>query len=533
MTSVLIVGSGLAGLSFGALMAQSGRQVKVLDAHYHPGGYGHSFEFGKPARKFKYNAQFHYVWNCGEGRTVNRFLRRLGLEAEVSFESYDKQGFDRMRMPGYAVDIPGDWEELHARLARLFPEASKRIRAFLSETRALADELDNLPGLISPLRMLLRYFRFRRVIKWRKATLQQVFDHFKLPPAAQTLLGLQWPDFLEPPAELSFFAWTMLFAGYMRGAYYPTHHFEHVIDSLVKVIEDHGGEVCLRRRVSGFLREGTRILGAVAEVVDDGCAPTGESEEYRADMTVCNMDPQRAAQMIGLEHFSKDVRRCLEYEYSASNFMAYLAVEGLDLREHGFGKSNLFHTEEPDLNRAFEAMYKRGDYQKISFAMCVPSLLTPMAGDRPEGTQLVELLTVAEYGSFQQLRGESRAEYNRKKRAILDKMLDVVERDYVPGFRDALCFKITGSPTTNERYCLSPRGNSYGSRLIPRYIGPGRLTHHSSLQGLHFCNASAGFPGFAGTVWTGCNLYEHLTGDHFLRGPLPGRLVPKPAVRSV
>lgn len=529
MTSVLIVGSGLAGLSFGALMARSGRQVRVLEAHYHPGGYGHSFEFGKPARRFKFNAQFHYVWNCGEGRTVNRFLRRLGLEEQVGFESYDRQGFDRMRMPGYALDIPGDWAELHARLARLFPAGAPAIAAFLDETRLLAEELDNLPTPVSTWRMLLGYFRFRRVIRWRHATLQQVFDHFGLPPAAQTLLGLQWPDFLEPPRALSFFAWTMLFAGYMRGAYYPTQHFEHVIDSLVQVIESHGGEVCLRRRVQEFLREDRRILGARAQVVDDDGRPTGESEEYRADLTVCNMDPQQAARMIGLEHFSKDVRRCLDYEYSASNFMAYLAVEGIDLRAHGFGKSNLFHTEEPDLNKAFDAMVA-GDYSKPSFAMCVPSLLTPVAGDRPDGTQLVELLTVAEYGSFQALRAQDRAGYNRKKRAVFERLLAVIERDYVPGFRDALCFKMTGSPTTNERYCLSPQGNSYGSRLIPRYIGPGRLTHHSSLQNLHFCNASAGYPGFAGTIWTGCNLYEHLTGDRFLRGPLPGLLVPEQAV---
>ena len=55
----LVVGSGLAGLSFAALMAKAGRRVRVLEAHYHPGGYGHTFEFGKDGRRFRFNAQFH------------------------------------------------------------------------------------------------------------------------------------------------------------------------------------------------------------------------------------------------------------------------------------------------------------------------------------------------------------------------------------------------------------------------------------------------------------------------------------------
>ncbi len=67
---------------------------------------------------------------------------------------------------------------------------------------------------------------------------------------AQTLLALQWPDFLLPPNKLSFFAWVSLFSGYMDGAYYPTHHFEHVIESLVATIRKHGGEVQLNCRVT-------------------------------------------------------------------------------------------------------------------------------------------------------------------------------------------------------------------------------------------------------------------------------------------
>jgi all-trans-retinol 13,14-reductase len=72
-TDYLIAGSGLSALVFAALMAKSGKKVLVLEAHEYPGGFGHTFEL---ANKYKFNAQLHYVWDCGEGQT-NR--QRMGI----------------------------------------------------------------------------------------------------------------------------------------------------------------------------------------------------------------------------------------------------------------------------------------------------------------------------------------------------------------------------------------------------------------------------------------------------------------------
>jgi all-trans-retinol 13,14-reductase len=101
----LIIGSGLSALVFGALMANAGKTVRILEAHEHPGGFGHTFTL---AKKYKFNAQLHYVWDCGEGQTVNKVLTKLGLEHKITFERYDPDGFDRMRMPGYVLNIPSD-----------------------------------------------------------------------------------------------------------------------------------------------------------------------------------------------------------------------------------------------------------------------------------------------------------------------------------------------------------------------------------------------------------------------------------------
>lgn len=504
----LIVGSGLSALVFAALMANSGKTVQVIEAHEHPGGFGHTFTL---AKKYTFNAQFHYVWDCGEGQTVNRVLKKLGLDQEVTFERYDPNGFDHMRMEGYALDIPSESEELIQRLTNLFPEHGDRFRGFVNEVEKTSVGLKKLAPPVQPLSLLKYASEVLCAIQYLNSTLQDVFDKFQLPQSAQTLLALQWPDFLLPPNQLSFYAWVALFKGYQAGAFYPTQHFEHVINSLVEVIESHGGQVLLNHEVINFKVTDRTVTGVEAMNLT-----THQTQEFVGKTVICNIDPKKAAKMIGEEKFSKSVRQKLNYDYSPSNYMAYCVVKDLDLRDYGFGKWNLFHSGHKNLNESFAQMYEHHDFSNPSFAITTPTLLTDVGGDCPEDCQIVEFLTVANYAYFQQLLKSDRKAYNQKKQEIFDSILDVVEKHYIPDFRKHMVFHVTGSPTTNERFCGCPQGNSYGSSLTPRNMGLGRLNHETSLNHFYFCNASSGYPGFAPTFWTGALLYQRLSGDAIL-----------------
>lgn len=504
----LIVGSGISALVFGALMAHAGKTVQVLESHEHPGGFGHTFTM---AKKYTFNAQLHYVWDCGEGHTVNRVLKHLGLDQAITFERYDPNGFDHMRMPGYRLEIPSDGESLGDRLCQLFPDHHTPIRQFIHEVETVRAGLKLLSPPVQPLALLRHLGQAASTAQYLHSTLQDVFDKFRLPEAAQTLLALQWPDFLLPPNQLSFYAWVVLFTGYQDGAFYPTQHFEAVIQALVNTIEARGGQVLLNQEVVNFELEGKTVRGVQA--ID---RITQVTRDFRGNTVICNLDPKRAAKMIGLEHFSPKIRKKLAYDYSPSNFMAYCVVKDLDLRDYGFGKWNTFHTENPNLNDAFEQMYVDHDFSQPSFAITTPTLLTDERRDCPEDCQVIEFLTVANYGYFKGLLARDRKAYTQKKTEILDRILDIVEAYYIPNFRKHIVFKITGSPTTNERFCNCPSGNSYGSSLTPQNMGPGRLNHHSSLKNFYFCNASSGYPGFAPTFWTGALLYQRLSGNVIL-----------------
>ena len=507
-TDYLIVGSGLSAMVFGALMAHAGKRVQILESHEHPGGFGHTFTL---AKQYTFNAQLHYVWDCGEGHTVNRVLKQLGLDEKITFERYDPEGFDHMHMPGYHLEIPSDMVLLQQRLSRLFPEHRDHIHQFLKEVQKIRVGLKLLSPPVQPLSLLNHLGEAIATARYMNYTLQDAFDQFALPEAAQTLLALQWPDFLLPPNQLSFYAWIILFTSYQEGAFYPTHHFDAVVNALVAAIESRGGEVLLDQEVVSFLMMDKAVRG-----VQTINRKTHQNEEFIADTIICNMDPKRAAKMIGLEKFSQSLQKQLSYDYSPSNFMAYCVVKGIDLRDYGFGEWNTFHTEQPNLNAAFEQMYERSDFSSPSFAITTPTLLTDAERDCPADCQIIEFLTVANYDYFRNLLSTSRKLYVQKKEEILERILDIVEANYIPNLREHIVFKVTGSPTTNERFCNCPAGNSYGSSLTPKNMGLGRLGHRTSLKNFYFCNASSGYPGFAPTFWTGALLYQRLSSDNIL-----------------
>lgn len=404
----LIVGSGLSALVFAALMAKSAKKILVLEAHEYPGGFGHTFEL---AKKYKFNAQLHYVWDCGEGQTVNKILKKLNLDKEVTFEQYNRNGFDHMRMPGYSLNIPSDNEELIKRLAALFPDDADNIKKVILEMQKAREGLRSLTFPINPFKLIKHIDEAFCALAYLNSTLQDVFDKFKLPQEAQTLLALQWADFLLPPNQLSFYAWVILFTGYQQGAFYPTKHFEHVINSLVKVIEDNEGKVLVNYEVTDFLVTNNTVSGvkAINKI-------THQISEFKGQRTICNIDPKKAAQMIGINKFSKSVQKKLDYDYSPSNFMAYCVVKDIDLRDYNFGNWNTFHSGHRSLNEAFYQMYNNNDFSNPSFAITTPTLLTENERDCPEDCQIIEFLTVANYDYFKKLKDSDKKAYRQKKK---------------------------------------------------------------------------------------------------------------------
>ncbi|MCA9794831.1 MAG: NAD(P)/FAD-dependent oxidoreductase [Candidatus Eremiobacteraeota bacterium] len=499
---VVVVGTGMAGLTAAALLANSGRKVCMLEAHDIPGGYVHSFRMGD----YHFCAQIHYIWGAGRGDRVWRFLEKLGLEEDILFEPLDPEGYDHIILPDRKrVKIPNGYEQLAKNIEAAYPGQGEGVRRFTHILDQLSDQVRQLPAEIRWWQYLTRGWRFLTLLRYHRKTLQQVFDECGVGREAQAVLIANSGNFMCPPRDLSILAYNGLFSGYNRGAYYPRRHFRYFIDRLVEFITSHDGcHVYYEQEVTEVKTEGQRVESVT----------TRDGKTFTAPLILCNADPQKMSHLIGRDKFAPSALPALSYDYSWTAVTVYLGLKDIDLRDYGFGRHNTWHLEQWDLNQTWdEAM--RSDWSKPWMFMATPSLHTPEEGTTPPGGQILELATGADYDHFRRLRESDPKAYRAEKKKVEQKLIDLVEAHHVPDLRQHIALHVAGSPTTNEDYCYAPRGHAYGQHLTPENMGLGRLRAQTPWKNFFWCNAASGYPGVNGTIGTGMQLYMDLTGDRF------------------
>jgi all-trans-retinol 13,14-reductase len=498
----VIIGTGMAGLTVGALLARSGRRVLMLEAHDVPGGYAHTFRM----RDYRFCAQVHYIFNCGEGETIHRFLDALGLAEDVPFLRLDVEGFDHVVIDRERFRIPNGLPKFRDRLLRKHPEASEPIREYFRIVEVIARELDELDGLPEKLTAaaLLQVIRYRHVLRYLRWTLDDLYDHVHMPPRLRAILAGQCGDYLLPPRDVSLLLHVALIHNYDRGAYYPRKHFFHFVESIAQRIESSPGcRILLEHEVDKLHIERGRVVGVTAK----------NGSRFTGDRYISNVDPKITAKLVGGENVSRDDAKYLDYDYSCGTFTMYLGLRGMDLRDHEFGSFNVWHYPHQDLNRIYDDQLLRHDLSNPWLFLSTPTLHSSEPGLCPPGDQILEVATACDYAYFEKLRREDRRTYNREKKKLGETVLDILEDRYVPHIRDHLAFRLSGSPTTNQRYCWAPAGNAYGAALTPANVGLRRKPWKTSLENLWMVNATAGLPSVAGAIGAGMKLHRMLDGD--------------------
>jgi len=495
----LIIGTGMAGLTVGSLLANAGRRVLMLEAHDSPGGYAHTFAMGD----YRFCAQVHYIFNCGEGEPIHSLLSRLGLASEVTFRRLDPEGFDHVVVAGERFRIPTGLPKFRDRLVQRFPEAKRPLWRYFAAIMGAREESSRLPEKTTWRDYATAPLRFPTLLSYRSWTLQRFYDHVGMPQRLQAVLAGQSGDYLLPPERVSFLLHAALVANYDRGAYYPDRHFEHFVGALVESVRRWPGcDVLLNHEVANI----DVVGGRVASV------RTKDGQTFHAGRYISNVDPTVTMRLCRDAVLPHAYRRKLDYEYSGSNFTLYLGLKGIDLRDHGFGSHNVWHYPHDDINRMYREQLDGDDLSNPWMFLATPTLHTDAPGLAPPGHQVLEVATSCRHEYFAELRLRDERLYVKEKLRVRDRILDILEERYIPRLREHLAMRVAGTPLTNEQFCRAPRGNAYGSALTPMNMWP-RVSQETPIPNLFLANATAGFPSVGGTVAAGLRLYERLTRD--------------------
>jgi len=455
---VIIVGSGIGGLTCGALLSKWGYKVLVLEQHYQVGGYCSSFE----RRGFIFNAGVEDVSGLWEKGPVSYLLRELGLEKDDFFV----RNTVRYIFKGRIVEARS-LEEFIEQLSEMFPHERGSICSFFEEAKRAYEECyrdTEVYGVPLPGELIVKVFGARKLLDyprehphfydWLTKTYREKLDEFFRNEDLKTLLGaLLGYVGVEADKVSASSALTAVVAYYMYRGYYPKGGAQKFADALKEFIEVHGGKVLVRHRVNKILVENGEVKGVrVGEKI------------FKASIVVANVNAKTTfLELVGEKCLdAKFVDYIKNLRMSPSSFAVYLGVD-MDLSG--------YPTLIVDLDDGYHvAINSNAD----------PSLA-------PSGKSSVTILTSANYHDFPE---RDTPGYLQVKRELAEKLVQKAEK-VLPGLRERIVIQDAATPKTFERYTSMPEGAIYA---FDQSIDTKRPYFKTPIKGLYLASAST-FPG--------------------------------------
>ncbi len=481
---IIVIGSGIGGLTAALTAANAGLGVLVLEAGKQFGGYTNPFKRGK----YSFDPGLHYLGECGPGQQLTRILEKLGLADEIAFRELSPDGFDRLVFPGYEVTMPRGAARYHERLERDFPSERDGLARFFALLSAFREAIKAMTAIRGPGALLGVTPHVPFLARYGRATFSDLVNPLIKDPLLRSVLAGQGGDYGLPPGRGSALLALGILDHYLGGAYFPRGGSRAIRDGFVKAIERKGGVMLRNHAVERVVVSRDRVTGVRCE----------SGEAFEASTIISNADAAVTYQkLIGEAHLPFLLRRKTKAMRPSVSSLCLFLGTSIDVAAAGMTDANIWHYSSVDIDGAYRPMLEgRFPEDDFFFFLSSPSLKDPDSTEKaPAGHHTLEAVMLAPFEPFAKWAGPGMkstkrgGEYEALKAQLSDRMLGCVER-YVPGIRDKVTVMELGTPATNVTYAAAPRGAIYGPEHAPDQMGPWRYGMKGAIPGLYLCGSS-------------------------------------------
>jgi len=494
---IIIIGSGMSGLTAGAYLAKAGHAVTVLEQFPTPGGVTATV------------TQDGFGWDIGplllegfapgdKGRVI---LEELGVSEQVPALRADRG----LSMPEFALWKPQAYEGPYwrrERLKKLFPDEAAALDRYyrfyerMISLMSLGRKSETARGLAAvwlKLRMLLAFQSVKKYVNWNGG---QLMDHYFKSPVLKTFfLGIV-ADFVTAPSEFPALGVPSIHLETAFDQRIPTYPgtqsaqtaytyilggCQTLVNAVMGVITAHGGQVRTGTPVRRIVIEENRATGVELadgriESADLVLASGGMKEVFFDLVGREKLPPELAAQI--------EANRLME-----SVLMVQL---GIDFDPSPYQPAALcYYYKTQDLEGAVRRL-RTGDYHEgqDGFLIYVPSLHSPTLA--PQGKFAVTIYTVAP---------DTLAEgaWSGRREDLADKLVAAAEA-HIPGLRQHTLTRLVLTPEDYRRR-TGQKHHSFGG--VPPVIGNKPPAHKTPIEGLWFIGAQSESTGGILNVMTG------------------------------
>lgn len=466
---VVVIGSGVGGLTAAALLSKSGLSVCVLEKEPHPGGYLAGFR----RKDFLFDTAIHWLNQYGPDGMLTRLFDVLGKDHPAAVP---QQRIRRYLGRGYDYLLTNNPDEMRDQLIADFPHEKAGILRFFATAKRIGHSLKNFNSI----------FRSGETMGFLERLLNKVgLFRFIIPFIPYVMYsgekGLQkgLRKFFRDPKLLDVFTSELELIGcfvpigwaYFGDFQNPPKGGSQVIPQwLEHVIGFYGNPIFYQSRVTEIMVEAGTCTGVkfmfkerVVEIKCKYVIAANDIETLYEKMLPASTIPQKLKQRLKTaELYSSSVTISIALDCATETLgfneeMIHLADEGLPFAD-----------------------YAGGDPEKSELIILAPTVRDKSLAISGQGTLTIFMPATMDFEQQWQttrdadgnyVRGEA---YKKLKQNIAEAIIKRVAERLSPELQQHILFYEVATPVTHYRYTGNKNGTMMGAR-------PGRANMQNNI----------------------------------------------------
>lgn len=501
---VILIGSGIGGLSCAAYLSKVGKKVLVLEQHYIAGGCCHVFD----EKGVEHETGIHYIGNIDKRKKILDLI----TDKPIEWCKMGKQTngvYDEIFIEDQHYLFRAGEENFITDLSNRFQGEEENIRNYIKLVKKVSkkDLFFNIKVIeqwwVRKIAELYLKYWDTDYYKYVNTSAYDVIKTFTKNEDLIAVLGGQFGDYGPTPKKANFFIHASIVNHYLEGGYFPKVGPSEIIKNIIPTIEKAGGRVLVGKKVSEIIIEDGCAKGVIMESGDKIYANKIVSG-VGLNNTFNKLIPDELLEndsVIKYQNLIKKVGSSTGFIYCFVNLDG--TAEELELRD-----SNLWIYPNKDYDKLLAEFEQNIEKNPMPLFIASSSAKDSSWNERFPNKSSVIILTMGKKEWFEQWTNEEcmkrNLDYKDLKETMAQRMLTEGLYKYYPKTKGKVTHYEMGTPLTNQFYLGCLDGEGYGlDSNASRYSEIDMLRPKTEIKNLYLTGQDICTLGFTGALMGG------------------------------